>query len=393
MKKIVSFICALCAICSCVFLLSACKTEDANANTVMNLSLNPEVEFVLDKDNKVVSVNALNEEGNVIIKGQVFVGKTADEAVEIFINVSKETGYLVSGSVKANENQIQVSFSGDSKEAEKLFKDINDSVKTYLSNNNIQATLNKADALSKQYLQDLVKECAPYLTDEQIKAMSNKELVEQIQNSRLETANLYSQQLKDAYYSAKQYAFEIAKFDYLKTQVNSIQKLAIETATSAYSSAIELLESTRQSLLLSETSVYQTALKAVNEAKADYLQYRNYLASLNQNEITTAMTEMLASYETALSNAENFLTQQYQSANTQLDNLGASITTAYNNAVSAIQTAGVNMSNYLDQMSASANQKLESFATSFEQDYANFVTSANNQLQSFKTDLESDYVA
>lgn len=378
-------------ICSCAIVFCACGDEDSK--TVMNLSLNPEVEFVLDEDNKVITVNALNEEGNVIVKGQAFVGKSADEAVEIFISVSKDTGYLVSGSVKADENQISVSFSGDTKQAKKLFDDINESVKTYLSDNGIQATLNNAAALSKQYLQGLVKECAPYLSDEEIEAMSTKQLISQIQKSRKETADLYSQQLKDAYYSAKQYAYELAKFDYVKNQVNAIQKVAIETATAGYKNAIETLESTRKSLLLDETSLYQTALKAVNNAKADYLQYRNYLAGLQQNEITTSMTQLLDSYKAILDNAESALAQHYQTANDQIDSASQLITSAYNTMITAIQNVGVNVSNYADEMSASATQAISNFTTKFEQSYSDWMQSANSQLDSFTTDLKTPYAA
>lgn len=391
MKKLLSILCAVCMICSCAIVFCACGDEDSK--TVMNLSLNPEVEFVLDEDNKVITVNALNEEGNVIVKGQAFVGKSADEAVEIFISVSKDTGYLVSGSVKADENQISVSFSGDTKQAKKLFDDINESVKTYLSDNGIQATLNNAAALSKQYLQGLVKECAPYLSDEEIEAMSTKQLISQIQKSRKETADLYSQQLKDAYYSAKQYAYELAKFDYVKNQVNAIQKVAIETATAGYKNAIETLESTRKSLLLDETSLYQTALKAVNDAKADYLQYRNYLAGLQQNEITTSMTQLLDSYKAILDNAESALAQHYQTANAQIDSASQLITSAYNTMITAIQNVGVNVSNYADEMSASATQAITNFTTKFEQSYSDWMQSANSQLDSFTTDLKTPYAA
>lgn len=391
MKKIISFICAFCLIVSCSILLCGCGND--NANTVMNLSLNPKVEFILDKDNKVLSVNALNEEGNVIINGQVFVGKTADEAVEIFISVSKETGYLVTGNVKANENQIQVSFSGNKRESDKTFKKITDKIDTYLTENNIQATLNKTDGLSKEYLQKLVAECAPYLEEAKVKAMSNKELIDQIQLSRKETAELYSQQLKEAYYKAKEYAFELAKFDYLKSQVGPIQKAAIEVAETGYKGAIETIESTRKTLLLDQTSIYQVALKTVNDAKADYLNYRNYVASLPEGDVTAAMTQILANYKSALDNAQQKLENQYTVANTQLDNAKEAVTNAYNNVLSAIQNAGVNVSDYLDKMSTNATQELKNFTDKFEQNYQKMITTANNELERFTADLKNGYTA
>lgn len=84
----------------------------------MNVSLNPKVEFVPNSKDKVVSVNALNEEENIIISSDVeSVGVDADTAVKLFVGVSKDTGYLVSGNIQAGDNNIDVSISGDKKNA------------------------------------------------------------------------------------------------------------------------------------------------------------------------------------------------------------------------------------------------------------------------------------
>ena len=67
MKKFVSFMLAAVLCCS-VFSFAACSdTKNETRDTaVMTVSLNPEVEFVLNSDDVVVAVNALNEEGNLI---------------------------------------------------------------------------------------------------------------------------------------------------------------------------------------------------------------------------------------------------------------------------------------------------------------------------------------
>jgi hypothetical protein len=83
----------------------------ADEKTIMNVSLNPEVEFVLDSNNKVVSVNALNEEGNLVISAEAFEnveGKSAEEAAQLFVKVSAETGFLVSGTASDGENEVEI---------------------------------------------------------------------------------------------------------------------------------------------------------------------------------------------------------------------------------------------------------------------------------------------
>lgn len=102
----------------------------------MNVELNPQLEFVLDTDNKVVSVNALNDEGNKIILSATFVGLSAEDAVDKFLEIAKEDGYLITGSVNAEENQINISISGDSKN---LLKAVKDSAVNYLNSVNINA--------------------------------------------------------------------------------------------------------------------------------------------------------------------------------------------------------------------------------------------------------------
>lgn len=106
----------------------------------MNVSLNPQVEFVLDADNKVVTVNALNEEGNLIAGAEVFVGKTAEEA------------------------------------AKELFDDVKQSVQKYLGESGITATFTQAAAITEETIEKLVAECAPYLEAAEIKAMEYGEL-------------------------------------------------------------------------------------------------------------------------------------------------------------------------------------------------------------------------
>ena len=84
--------------------------DEAPTGRVMNVALNPEVEFVLDADDKVLTVNALNEEGNLVISAAAFAdveGKTAEEAASLFVQVSKENGFLFEGSIGAGENEIK----------------------------------------------------------------------------------------------------------------------------------------------------------------------------------------------------------------------------------------------------------------------------------------------
>lgn len=392
MKKFTMIALVLCLGIVCPFIFAACGTQKAES-TVMNVSLNPEVEFILDENDTVVSVNALNEEGNLIINGQVFVGKSAEEAVKLFVSISKETGFLVSGNVNVGENEVNISFSGDTKKAENLYKDIKAKVEQYLSEENITATLNKVETLSKEYLQKMVEKCAPYIEKAKVEAMSYKELLDELIASRKETAELYSQELKDAYYRAKADIVNEEKFEYLKSQLSEAQKVAFETINEIYMSAKKSLEETKYSLFVDESSAYQVALKNYRAAKTEFLNYRNYVASLEPNEVTEAVTKTLDAFEAQLKNAEEALNTAYNSAMTSFETAQSTLDKAYNALVNFLAEAGKDVNGVLDKIQTNLDTTLTSFEDSFKSKHSEQMQKAQTEWKQMKDKLMEGYKA
>lgn len=392
MKKFTMIALVLCLGIVCPFIFAACGTQKAES-TVMNVSLNPEVEFILDENDTVVSVNALNEEGNLIINGQVFVGKSAEEAVKLFVSISKETGFLVSGNVNVGENEVNISFSGDTKKAENLYKDIKSKVEQYLSEENITATLNKVETLSKEYLQKMVEKCAPYIEKAKVEAMSYKELLDELIASRKETAELYSQELKDAYYRAKADIVNEEKFEYLKSQLSEAQKVAFETINEIYMSAKKSLEETKYSLFVDESSAYQVALKNYRAAKTEFLNYRNYVASLEPNELTEAVTKTLDAFEAQLKNAEEALNTAYNSAMTSFETAQNTLDKAYNALVNFLAEAGKDVNGALDKIQTNLDTTLTSFEDSFKSKHSVQMQKAQTEWKQMKDKLMEGYKA
>lgn len=389
MKKL-AILCAAITAATGVSAFAACGGAEAKEQKVMNLSLNPEVEFVLDENDKVVSVNALNEEGNLIVSAEVFTGKTAEEAAKLFVEVSKETGFLVSGKVKTGENELEISLSGDTKAAEELYNDVKAEVEEYLTAENITATIEQAAAISEEQLEKLVAECAPYLEEAKIQAMEYKELVATLAESRKETAEFYSQELKNAYYEAKAFAMEQAELQAVKAQegITGIAAIAFDTAYGLYTTAINTIESTRMTMLVNEDSPYQIALKAFREAKADYLNYRNYVASLEETEITTAISEKLTSYDAIVKSTEEALLEKGKEANQTLDAWKDQVKDVYDDVVAAIEEYSAKVSQYASEIATKQQEAQTAFFTSFETDYAAAITAAKNNWNSMKSQLE-----
>ena len=393
-KKITVLLTALMIMVCSLSFIGCGDGQTANGQKVMNLSLNPKVEFILDADDKVVSVNALNEEGNLIISAEVFTGKTAEEAAKLFVKVSKETGFIVSGKVSDDENELEISLSGDAKTAETLYSNVKSKVQEYLTAENITATIEKEDAISKEDLKELVLKCAPYLEETKVKAMEYNELVKTLYESRKETAKFYSQELKNAYYEAKAFAVEQVEIQEVKAKagINGLSEIAFDKAYNLYLDAVELVENARMTMLVNEDSPYQTALKLFREAKTEYLNYRNYVASLEQNEVTTAISAQLEALETNLDTAEEALLSASATANTTIDTVKTQLKATYDFVVSLIEGYSEKANQYATEIATKQKEAQETFFANFEEDYALAISSAKANWNSMKEELEKDEV-
>ncbi len=371
--------------------LVGCNKEEAQAQMkVMNVSCNPSVEFVLNDEDKVISVNALNEEGNLVLTAETFVGKDAEEAAKLFVQVSNETGFIVSGNAQYGNNEVSISFSGDAKQAEALYNEVKAKVNEYLSEENITATIKQAQAITEEQLEQLVAECAPYMEMAEIQALEYMELVETIYASRKETVDFYSQELKNAYYEAKAFAMQQAELETLKSKLPTLAQAALSAAQSAYESAVNSIEQTRKDQLVSETSAYQKALNNFRQAKVEYLKYREEVAAMEQNAITEAILSVLNSYESAVNAAEQALVAAGEAANAALDSIKATVDSTYQSVVSIIETASVQASEYLDEISANQKAAQEQFFADFEAGYASAITAAETGWKDMKAQLEAN---
>lgn len=370
--------------------LASCKkNEEEVTKTVMNVSLNPEVEFILDGDNKVISVNALNEEGNLIVSAEAFAnveGKTAEEAAKLFVQVSKETGYLVEGNVSAGDNEISISLSGDEKDAEALYENVEKKVNEYLTVEGITATIGYTATLTEIYLQELVEECAPYL---EAAEMEYAELVDTLAESRKETAEFYSQELKNAYYEAKAFAMEQTELETLRGHLNVVQQGIFDVTNALYTASVDMIESTRKTLLVDENSAYQVLLKAFREVKVEYLKARNEF-SLGGVSITVEITEeQLEAKKAAVEEAEARLLEAGAEANGRLDELKASVTENYNKLLSMLEENAVKANEHLEEIEAKCQNAQTKFYAEFETKYASVIVSAETSWTDMKTELES----
>ena len=387
MKRLTAFICLILTLGIMSTSFVGCK-KDKDSGTVMNVSLNPEVEFILDADGNVVSVNALNEEGNLIVSSVSFTGKSADEAVELFVKISHETGFLFEGQVKSGENELKVAFSGDEKQAKKLYGSVEEKVKEYFNEEKISASIAQGVAITQENLQALALECAPYIDQAKVQALSYAELIDTIAESRKETAEMYSQEVKKAYYEAKAFVMQQAEIEVLRSKLDLVSQGILDIALTVYEESVNAIEATRLSMLVAEDSPYQLALKVFQQAKIDYLKYREYVASLEQNKITEDITTRLNQCETALQSAETALLNAGQTANKALDTAKDKVKTAYDAVIKAIGDYSNLVKTHADAISAKVTESKAQFFTDFETAYKAQIDGAKQSWADMKASLE-----
>jgi hypothetical protein len=330
---------------------------------VMNVSLNPEVEFVLDSNNKVVTVNALNDEGNYVISQVSFEGLTAEDAVDAFIKVSKDNGFLIQGSVSAGDNQIEIEISGD--EAQKLY----DKVKTSAQEkfNELQLTATTVfEKIDKDYLKDVVEDCFLNLKESEIAKKSEKELIDLIKQSREETKELLSQELKEFYYSDRAKAVQQARIQGFIDAVNesgnallTIGLNQIQTLLNTFTSKYSEFKTEFVKKFLAEDSEYQVKMQDFIAKKKEILKQR--LEGID----TSALESQLEKVEDALEGIKD-------ASMTAISAVDSAISTALSSIETVISTVFANF-DASAKISVKVGEVESNFIVNFKTENSSFV--------------------
>ncbi len=400
MKKIIATVLLFSTLIFSVSVLTSCLNNSPKAGTVtrMTVDINPSVEFMVDDRNKVVSVTALNDDGSILIVGEEFVGKTPDEAVELVVKLATDTGYLVKGNVTEEENTVKISVSGDSAYAKKLMADVTEKAKSVIEELDINGKIEKVEALSLEALRKLALSTSIY-TEEEINTMSEEELNKVISVGRIETALLLTEQMRDAYYSAKEHKISFAESEETAKIIEAMGGLyaithkAYKTALDLYATAISELDNFRYNMLISPESDYQKSLVSLREAKVELLKQKNYTASLeiNGTEYASAMITLRASEENfnrALTAYEELGNQ----LNSSLEGLVATLKqseTSLRELESALFDTNIKekLKEKATEIEANLNEAKDSFFAEFENAHKDDISSIKDSLIAKKQQL------
>ena len=249
MKKILSVL-SICFLVLASLCLTACG-EKQNATSVMTMSVNPSVQFVLDQNNKVMNVTSTNADGEKLIANVNFKGKTADEASKLFVQITTElsaSGNLNTNIVGGNGTEVTISISAEEETAKikELKEKVQNSVNQYFKDNGIIAG-------AKVVSQDIVDAINNY--GKQVEDVSKKTYAEAISY-----ANQIAGDLDEISYNLQNTAMEA---------INSI-KQAYQTTIDTLDGLIEKTETALKNSELLSKEAKADLQKKLNEYKKQY---------------------------------------------------------------------------------------------------------------------------
>ena len=354
---------------------------------------------MVDDQNKVVSATALNDDGSVLIAGEALVGMQAEDAAELIVSLATETGYLVKGKVSASENEVKISVSGDSKYAEKLLEKTEAKIGEFMEEHDIKGKIEKVEAAKLEALREIALSTSLY-TEEEINAMSEEDLYKVISAGRIETALLLTEEMREAYYNAKEYKIsftereETAKVIEAMGGVYTLVHMTYKTALEAYSKTIAAIDEFRYETLVSPESEYQKSLAKLREKKTEFLTQKNYVAKLEVNgeeyeiaNITLQATE--EDYEKALAAYEKL----GEEANAALESLIAAMREGEKALISLEEKFSDDIKAELTakaaDIEANLNAAKDQFFADFEEEHKDDIKAMEAELKAQKEALKN----
>lgn len=379
------------------------NTTSNQSPSIVTLSVNPSIRFVLDKQNNVVSVTGENDEGKMIIAEEEIVGKPINEAIELVLTIENETGYLVSGNVTSDENNISVSITVDNEKVEETLKNsISSTVNNVCEKLNIDGHLSYAEAYSREQLENLAMNCDSTLTKEDVQSMTYEQLIDVVKLYGLETVSLYSKDLEDFYQQVKSYELTFAEQKFTKeviANMSSIYSIFMESyqlVLDNLQDSIDYLNELNYNQFIDEEGPYQKALAELYDAKAELIDLKNELAQsdLQDNEAKEKL-------EAALNQQIAFLETKEEVFNSA-KNAAESLINGAKNSINNALTAAIEFKDKLifpEKIEEELNKKALELQTSlnnakkqafddFESKYKDEILSAKERVLAYKQSLK-----
>ncbi len=278
----------------CLLLFSSCGGGGDGKEKLMTLSLNPEIELILDGENRVLYANAQNDEGNAVVANVEFKGKSAEEAATLFLDFCHRNGFDRNAD---GEAELEIELSGDS--AEEIYRSVKKAAEEKIASLGASIEVELDEVLTKQDLCELVSDCMRELSAPEINVLTEEELIALLKESRAETEAFLSEELKEFYYSDRTLAIQQAELSVYFEIVESDPNLPASTPLTPIRNRIEAVAEEHekfreayQEAFLSEDSPYRQKMDELIRAKKALLSAR--LAEMPKEELYAFKTDLAA---------------------------------------------------------------------------------------------------
>jgi hypothetical protein len=223
MKKTIVAVLIFAMLLPSVTLLSGCGGGGGSSNftpgtptSYITLNINPAVEIIADENDKVTAVNAINDDGTLLVYGKNYFGYDVDIAISEMVKVAAGLGYIPAYSEDAAQ-AVYVSVFGTNSEVEgRVYSKIKASTDNFFENNGLFAVVaqtvmdnkilteaSKSNMTSDQILRfRLMLKAMEYDADiefTEAKDYTRPELIEKVYDEMQIMAQIASKAQKDAY--------------------------------------------------------------------------------------------------------------------------------------------------------------------------------------------------
>ena len=378
-------------------LLNNNKAPQVKPKALVSVDVNPSIELVVDEDNKVISVTGKNDDGIMILYGEVVIGKTLDEALELIISLENETGFLLSGEVGVNKNNIQISVNGDTQEIYNTIKtSVTNKINSICDELNITPSIEEANKYANEKLNQLVLDIDPLL-EEKISSMTMEEKLNIISNYQKETAEIYSSQLQDFYVNVKNTEISFVEKEEIQEVLNGVES-TYQQIVATYKGFVQnlsdqktVIEELRYELLVKEDSLFQQALNTVIQMKDEVNELKVKLSE-SDSAIEKLMIEaqleiqepLLVAAEEALINAGNLANKALDEAKAIIDQIVVQLKELEKEFPTEIKSL---IENKAKDIESKINEAKDSYFEEFEEKYQEELLKAKEEIKARKEAL------
>ena len=372
-KKLTLGVLSAAVVAGATMTLTACGgKEDEDKLQVMSMSVNPGIEFIVDEQDKVVSVTADNEDGAYILdKFSEFTGMSAKDAALKFLELSEQYGFVVSGSTNGETFTISVSGEG----AEDLYNDVKGKVNAKA--NELGLTIANMIKLGEEELEEIIAECYQEYSEAEIDDLSEEKMLELLKQSREETKGLYTEDERLAYYKDRAQKVLEAKIDAIKEYLDA-QSVTVK----AMVQPVMTLLDTAYTQIQTAYSVIDSQLNTLNGNIKTQLD--TYIAE--KEEYLAAVEAYRDAVEANASNVDA-LKQEMETLRAEAKTLQTNLSTARTNARDQIMNA---VKTTVHTGLATINTKINEILGHLSMSATELETAVNAELTALKTEYLSN---